>query len=153
MNKKRSLVTLILAADLLFTAQVQAENAIISCDPNATGSIMYPNVACNSSGQLQVVTTGGNAPTSAALVDHSGTIAVGGTSQTLSAAKSRHYFFVQNLSTTNLYINFTSAASAGSGSILLLPNASFVQEGSLVSSELITIFGATTGQAFTAKDN
>lgn len=91
-------------------------------------------------------------PTTNTLVDKSGTITTGGTSQTLSAAKSRHYLFVQNTSSANEYINFTSAASAGSGSVVLIPGASFVQEGSFVSSELVTIFGATTGQTFTAKD-
>lgn len=91
-------------------------------------------------------------PSTNTLVDHSGTITTGGTAQTLSAAKSRKYLFIQNLSVSNLYINFTSAASASTGSILLVPGASFVQEGSFVSSELISVFGATTGQAFTAKD-
>lgn len=91
-------------------------------------------------------------PTSNTLRDGSGTITAGGTAQTLDSARTRNYLFIQNLSSANLYINFTSAASAGSGSILLLPNSSFSQEGSFVSSQLISIFGATTGQAFTYKD-
>jgi hypothetical protein len=85
-------------------------------------------------------------------VDHSGSITTGGTAQTLSAAKSRKYFFFQNLSVSNMYLNFTSAASASTGSILIVPGGSYVQEGSFVSSELISVFGATTGQQFTAKD-
>lgn len=91
-------------------------------------------------------------PSTTTLVDHSGTITTGGTSQTLSAAKSRKYFMVQNTSSANLYINFTSAASAATGSIQIPPGGSFFQEGSFVSSELIAIFGATTGQTFTSKD-
>jgi hypothetical protein len=91
-------------------------------------------------------------PSTNTLVDHSGTITTGGTSQTLSAAKSRHYLFVQNVSSANLYVNFTSNASASTGSIMIAPNGSFVMESTFVSSELITIFGATTGQGFTAKD-
>jgi hypothetical protein len=91
-------------------------------------------------------------PTSNTLTDHSGTIITGGTSQTISTARARKYLFVQNLSSGALYINFTSAASASSGSIYIPPNGSFVQESFFASSEAITIFGATTGQAFTAKD-
>lgn len=91
-------------------------------------------------------------PSTNTLVDHSGTITTGGTAQTLSAAKSRKYFFFQNLSVSNMYLNFTSAASASTGSILVVPGGSFVQEGSFVSSELISVFGVTTGQAFTSKD-
>jgi hypothetical protein len=91
-------------------------------------------------------------PSTNTLVDHSGSITTGGTAQTLSAAKSRKYFFFQNLSVSNMYLNFTSAASASTGSILIVPGGSYVQEGSFVSSELISVFGATTGQQFTAKD-
>jgi hypothetical protein len=91
-------------------------------------------------------------PSTNTLVDKSGTITAGGTAQTLSAAKSRKYLFIQNLSVSNLYINFTSAASASVGSVVIIPGGSFVQEGSFVSSELVSVFGATTGQAFTAKE-
>lgn len=117
-----------------------------------------PNVSVTNSPTV-ILGTGGNTigtviviPTTNTLTNDSGTIATGGTAQTLSAARGRRYLFIQNVSTGNLYINFTSAASAAAGSILLTPNATFVQEGTFVSSELISIFGATTGQAFTAKE-
>lgn len=94
-----------------------------------------------------------DSPTTNSLVDKSGTITTGGTSQTLSTAKSRHYLFIQNQSSANLYINFTTAAVAtGQPSIMIPPQGSFVQEGLFVSSEQVNIIGATTGQAFAAKE-
>ena len=87
-----------------------------------------------------------------ALTDVSGTIAAGGTSQVLQAAQTaRKYILIQNISSGNLYINFTSAATTGTGSYELLPNGVFSMEGNFVSNEAINIIGATTGQAFTAK--
>lgn len=91
-------------------------------------------------------------PSTGAASDLSGTITTGGTSQTLSAAKSRKYFFVQNLSAANLYINFGSAATTGTGSIVIVPNGSFVMESMFVTNQAINILGATTGQGFTAKE-
>jgi len=145
---------LLLITALLATSQAKA--VVIQCDPNdtystpVTGVAFYPNVACSSSGALSVTSSGGG--TSAALTDGSGTITAGGTSQQVFAANTtRQYLFIQNLSTGNLYINFGSAASAVSGSILLLPNSSFVMEENTVTNQTVNIFGATTAQAFTAK--
>lgn len=87
--------------------------------------------------------------------NRSGTITTGGVSQTLMAANaSRKAWTVQNRSTGNLYINFTAAASASAtgGSIELQPGDAYSEAGDFVSTEAITILGATTGQAFTAKE-
>lgn len=132
-----------------------AINAPIPTGGNTIGAVTIsgtPTVTLTSTTLSGTTNNVIDSPTTNTLVDKSGTITTGGTSQTLSTAKSRHYFFVQNISSANLYINFTSASSAGTGSIVIVPNGSFVMEGLFVSSELITIFGATTGQAFTAKD-
>ena len=89
---------------------------------------------------------------SGALTDVSGTITTGGTSQVLQAAQTtRKYIMIQNISSGNLYLNFTSAATTGEGSYELLPNGVFTMEGNFVSNEAINIIGATSGQAFTAK--
>lgn len=115
-----------------------------------TSGDLYTNIVGTVS-----VTPSGNFTVRASLstlTDASGTITAGGTSQQLMASNaSRAYLFIQNLSTGNLYINFTTAASAGAGSILLLPNASYVLEGFFQDTEAVNIYGATTGQAFTAK--
>lgn len=89
-----------------------------------------------------------------ALVDHSGTIANGGAAQTVMAANtSRRYLLIENLSSGDLWFNFTTTAVIGQPSLRLPPApSSFVMEDSPISSEAISIIGATTGQAFTAKE-
>lgn len=87
------------------------------------------------------------------LTNRSGTITTGGTAQTLAAANAnRRYLFIQNLSSSELWINFTTAAAQSQPSIRLDAGASFTMEGSFVSTELISIIGSTTGQAFSAKE-
>lgn len=89
------------------------------------------------------------------LVDRSGTITLGGTSQQLTPANpDRCYFYFQNLATEDLYINFTTAAGVNTaGSFRVCPGASFFKEGSYVSSEAANVIGATTGSVFTCKEN
>lgn len=93
-------------------------------------------------------------PAQAAFVDRSGTITTGGTSQQLSPANpGRRYFSVENLSSTaTLYINFTSAATAASGSIAILPYGTWTMESSSITNEQINIISATTSAPFTAKE-
>lgn len=88
-----------------------------------------------------------------ALTDGSGTITTASTSQQVFAANSvRAYLLIQNISADDLYINFTGAASASSGSIKISPDGAFAFEDNFVSTEAVNIFGATAGQAFTAKE-
>lgn len=148
----------LLAACLLGWEIAAQAGAIIQCDPNATGNTSYPNVSCTSNGYLNVnatVSAGGSTTiiaSAGAVTDGSGTITSGGTSQQIFAANAtRQYLIVQNLSSGNLYVNLGAAATTGSGSILLLPNSSFLMEDQFVSNQTVNIIGATTGQAFTAK--
>jgi hypothetical protein len=88
--------------------------------------------------------------------DRSGTITIGGVSQSLAPdRKDRTYLFFQNLSGSELWVNFGAApiASAAAGSIRVPAYAAFSLEGNFVSTEAIAIFGAITGQAFTCKEN
>lgn len=92
-------------------------------------------------------------PSEGTLTDGSGSIATASTSQQVFAANvSRKYLLVQNTSAGALGINFTSAATLGVGSIQLAAGASFVMESAFVSTEAVTIIGATAGQTFTAKE-
>lgn len=95
----------------------------------------------------QIVTTTGT------LTDGSGTIATGGTAQTVFAANAnRRYLLVQNNSSGALWVNFTTTAVESQPSVQLAANGgSIVMETGFVSTEAISIIGATTGQAFTAK--
>lgn len=87
------------------------------------------------------------------LTDGSGTITLGGTAQTLFAAlQSRRYLLIINNSAGILWINFTTAAVQASPSIQIPTGGQFVMQNSGVSSELISIIGATTGQSFIAKE-
>jgi hypothetical protein len=88
------------------------------------------------------------------LVDRSGTIAAGNTQQQLVAANAaRRGLWVQNNSAGDLRVNSTGLASATSG--LLLPggqNALYEYPNSGVPVTAISIWGATTGQAFEARE-
>jgi hypothetical protein len=87
------------------------------------------------------------------LTDRSGSITTGGTAQQLAAANSsRSYFILQNISTGDLWFNFGVAAVADQPSFKLAAGQSFAMEGSFISTQLISIIGATTGQKFVAKE-
>ena len=83
--------------------------------------------------------------------DKSGTVTAGGTAQTLMGARaSRQGFVVQNLSATDLYINATGTAAANSGSIRIAAGNLYECPNHAVPITAVSIFGATTAQAFTA---
>ena len=91
--------------------------------------------------------------TSGGLTDHSGTITTGGTAQVLMPANpTRTYLAIQNISGGDLWFNFTTTAVLNEPSFKLTAGSAFTMEGGFVSNEAISIIGATTGQAFTAKD-
>lgn len=112
---------------------------------------IYPNISVDSAGRL--ATTTSVSPMSGAFTDKSGTMSVGGTSQQVAASNSsRKYIFVENISTHNCYINFGVAAVTTQPSLLLLPNSSFVMEGSAITTQSVNINCSTTGDAYTAKE-
>lgn len=117
----------------------------------ASGTIsvsVTPIAAAVSDGSVVAVT-----PSQGTLTDKSGTISSGGAAQTLAAANtSRKYLLIVNVSAETLWINFTTAAVQTQPSVPIVPNGSYVMEASYISTELISIIGATTGSAFTAKE-
>lgn len=106
------------------------------------------------SGAVTVTGTVTPTPTVGALTDRSGTMTLGGTSQQLAAANAtRKYFFFENVSAEDMWINFGSAAVANQPSIRVLHDGgSFTMEGSFVSNQTINVVSATTTSAFTAKE-
>jgi hypothetical protein len=93
------------------------------------------------------------APLKGTLTDRSGTIAAGGTAQTLAAVNaSRTYLVIQNNSTGDLWINFTTAAVVSQPSLKLAVGATYISDPQFISTELVSIIGATTGQTYTAKE-
>lgn len=89
------------------------------------------------------------------LTDRSGSITTGGTAQTLAAANtSRRYLIIQNTGAGTLWFNFTTAAVQTQPSFRLDVGASFEMPtaAGVISTEAISIIGATTGQVWTAKE-
>lgn len=90
--------------------------------------------------------------TTSSIKDVSSSITVGGTAQVLVAEQThRRYLLVQNTSGGDLWIDFTATAVAASPSIRLQSGDTYVMEGTSVCGDAVSIFGATTGQTFTAK--
>jgi len=96
------------------------------------------------------VTTFGN---TGGLSNKSGTITTGGAAQQIASSNSdRRYFLFQNLSTDDLWINFGSTAVANQPSIRIAAGEKFIIDGTFVCNELVSVIGATTGQAYTCKE-
>jgi hypothetical protein len=87
------------------------------------------------------------------ITNRSGTITTGGASQQLMAANpQRRGMWVQNVSAGALYINGFGAAAATQPSILIPPNGLYEADAGTTPTSEIQIFGATTGQAFSARE-
>ena len=91
------------------------------------------------------------------LIDHSGSIVAGNSAQQLMAANgNRRYLFIQNISDTVMWINFGTTAVGDQPSIPLATNGTFssifTMENSFVCYDTISIFCASTGKKFVAKE-
>lgn len=85
--------------------------------------------------------------------DRSGTITTGGTAQSLMPANTgRKGFYIQNQSTGDLYVNSPTTAVIGQPSLKIPAGAYYEAPLGGVMPGAISIVGATTGQAFTAKE-
>lgn len=77
----------------------------------------------------------------------------GGASQEVFPAKGdRVYFFFQNISIGDLWIDFGVAAIEDTPSIKVVPDGHFVFEDNVVDNRAINVIGATLGQKFVAKE-
>lgn len=88
------------------------------------------------------------------LTDRSGTITTGGAAQQAMAANaSRLGFSIQNLSTTaDLWINSLGTAAGAQPSIKLAPGAYFETPAGYGAVGALSVFSATTGVAFSARE-
>ena len=94
-------------------------------------------------------------PMATTYTDRSGTTSATPSTSTQVAAynQTRRYFIIQNLSSTaSCYINFTSAATVGAGSLYLGPYGSYVMESGTITTEAINIISATASVPFSAKE-
>lgn len=113
----------------------------------------------DTTGKLCTSSAGG-APQSVKIVgnpvtytDKSGTITSGGVAQTLMASNtSRNGFLLQNLSSGDLWISSLGTAAANQPSLWLPAGAYYEPPLNGVPTAAISIFGATTSQAFAARE-
>ena len=91
-------------------------------------------------------------PQALTYADRSGTITAGGTAQVvLPAWTGRHGCVIQNQSGANLWVSETAAAIAGPPAILIPAGQQFLCM-SPASGQAYSIIGATTAQAFAARE-
>lgn len=85
--------------------------------------------------------------------DRSGTITLGATAQTLMIRNdSRQGLYIQNNSAGPLWISSVGTAAATQPSLLLQSGDYYESPANGVPATAISIFGATTGQTFTARE-
>ena len=91
--------------------------------------------------------------TGAVASDGSGTLATGGSAQTLfGGIVPAHGFLVQNNSAGALWVSDVGTASAGGASIqLAATGGTFATPSGYKPAGAVSLFGATTGQAFSAR--
>jgi hypothetical protein len=90
---------------------------------------------------------------SSPLTDGSGTIATANTSQTaLAANATRKYLLFQNISDTDMFINFGAAATTGAGSLWIQGlGGSIVFEDFACPTDAVNVLCAVSGKAYTIK--
>jgi len=102
---------------------------------------------------VRVVSGSSLAPATAVFANKSGTIATGGLAQVLAAANSaRVGLFIQNNSTGDLWISSIGTAAAAQPSLWLPPGSYYEFPQGGVPATAVSIYGATTGQAFSARE-
>lgn len=87
------------------------------------------------------------------MIDLSGSITAGGVAQTLATTKTvRDGFMLENLSVGDIYVRFAATAAAAAGSIRVPSGQLYETPPRSGPNGAISVFGATTGQAFTAAE-
>jgi hypothetical protein len=96
---------------------------------------------------LPVINTAGSTA-----IDGSGTVSAGGTAQTLfGGVVPVDGWLVANNSSATIYVSDVGAAVAGGASIPIAPGAVFATPSGYKPAGPVSVFGATTGQAFAAR--
>lgn len=91
--------------------------------------------------------------TPGALTDRSGAITTGGTAQQVAASNAtRKYFFFQNNSDTDMWINFGVTAVATQPSIKIAAGGNYENPSHFCQNALVSVICATTGKTFTSKE-
>ncbi len=100
-----------------------------------------------------IATNTGTLSAAPTLTDKSGTITLGGSAQVLAAANSaRRGFSIQNLSTNSLWIRDGGTAAATQPSFEIVGGALYEYPLGGCPTTALSIYGATTSQAFAARE-
>jgi hypothetical protein len=92
-------------------------------------------------------------PTTSVWIDRSGVIATGGTAQTVAAAlANRHGFWLQNISDEPLWLSDVGTAGPDASSMMIPAGALYEMPAQGVTAAALSIWGATAGQRFVARE-
>lgn len=137
-----------LSPNIVVGGVVNLSGAVLG--PSTSGTDGTPTAVRVAPDGSLVTTSGGYT-----LTDLSGSITLGGTSQQLATANTaRKGFAIENISTGNIFFNEMGAAAVNTqaGSSMTIPPGSLYESPpNGVSTQAININGATTGQAFAAR--
>ena len=94
-------------------------------------------------------------PLRGTLTDRSGTTSGSANTSTtvMSANTSRNYLLFQNVSDTDMWVNFGTAATTNQPSFKIVPNGSIVMEAGFVTTQSMTVICSATSKAYTAKES
>ena len=108
----------------------------------------------NGDGTYSLKTTGGGGGGSTVTsTDKSGNIAAGGTAQTAIALNAnRRAFWIQNLSSGDLWISDVGTATTASPSLKIVAGGLYESQPGHCPTSAISIIGSTTSQAFAARE-
>jgi len=128
--------------------EVDGNGNLVPVHAPATTNAQGVSTAVGAQNPLPVINTAG-----AVVSDGSGTVATGGSAQTMfGGIVPANGFVVQNNSTAALWISDVGVASAGGASIQLTANGGvFATPSGYKPAGAVSLFGATTGQGFAAR--
>lgn len=95
-------------------------------------------------------------PSIGTLTDRSGSITAGGTAQQICASNStRKYLLIQNTSSVDMWISFTTTTPtvAGAGCYKIAAGGSYESSAAFVTSQSCYVFCATTSSSYSASEN
>ncbi len=128
---------------------VTAPGGFVPQQAVAFGSRGAPATAVDATHPLPTTARG----TTVSYRDISGQIATASTAQQLAPARpDRQGLFIQNLSSGDLWINMDGIALAGRPALRIAPGQLYESPSHGVPGTAVSVFGATAGQAFSARE-
>jgi hypothetical protein len=133
----------------------QAVQPVILWGLNPSGQ--YVPLPTDTNGYLYVSAVSGGGSSTGTFTDKSSSITTGGTAKTLTTTNAnRRNLTIQNTSSGDEWISWTTSTwvslSATGGWYKIAPGGSYETPSSAVTSQAFTIWGATTGQTYSASE-